>query len=84
MRSPTRAILLETTNPAIAPLCGRSGELFCEMGVRLVFDGLLSSVVEGIIWFGSRLEVHTRNSRYVFEVGVPTCDSTSTRPGAPA
>ncbi|MGH7820643.1 MAG: hypothetical protein ACREQ9_12795 [Candidatus Binatia bacterium] len=68
MHAPVKALLVETTNPLAGNLRGRTGDLYCEVGVRCIFEGLLTSAVEGIVWFGRRLEVHTRNSRYLFEL----------------
>ena len=68
MRSPIKALLLETNNPQAVALRGHVGDLYCQVGIRCAFDGLLTSVVEGIVWFGKRMEVHTRNSRYTFEL----------------
>lgn len=66
MNTPMKAVLLETTNPIAGTLKGQMGYLYAQVGARAAFDGLLTSVVEGIVWFNSRIEVHTRNSRYVF------------------
>lgn len=68
MREPIKAQLLDTTNPAAGPFTGRTGELYCQVGIRCVFDGMLTSIVNGMVWFGTRLEVYTENSRYVFEL----------------
>lgn len=68
MRTPVKARLLETTNAKAGVERGRTGELYCEVGGRCLFDGLMTSVVEGLVWFGPRIEITTRNSRYVFEL----------------
>ena len=59
---------MNASNPAVERLHGRVGSLYCQVGLRCLFDGMLTSVVSGMVWFGSRLEVYTENSRYVFEV----------------
>ena len=68
MHEPIRALLLDASNPAVGRLRGRVGNLYCQVGLRCLFDGLLTSVVSGMVWFGSRVEVYTENSRYVFEL----------------
>lgn len=68
MREPVKALLLKASNPAVAPLQGRVGDLYCQVGLRCLFDGLLTSVVSGMVWFGSRVEIYTEHSRYVFEL----------------
>jgi hypothetical protein len=65
---PVNAVLLDTTNPAAGPFRGRTGRLYCEVGSRCLFDDLLTSAVEGLVWFGSRIEVYTQNARYVFKL----------------
>jgi hypothetical protein len=68
MTVPIRARLLHTTNPSADVWRGRVGKLWYEIGSRCIFDGLMTSAVEGIILYDQRLEVQTLNSRYVFEL----------------
>jgi hypothetical protein len=68
MREPVKALLLDASNPAAEALKGQMGYLYCQVGLRCLFEGMLTSIVNGVVWFGSRVEVYTQNSRYIFEL----------------
>lgn len=68
MTQPVKALLVSSDNPKVSGLLGRQGDLMYGVGMRCIFDGLMTSVVEKVVCLGHRLEVYTHNSRYVFEL----------------
>jgi hypothetical protein len=68
MHATLRARLVDTDNSNVDGLRGKTGELYCRVGLRCIFDGVMTSIVEGIVWFGPHLEVRTKHSKYIFEL----------------